>query len=122
MAAIRPAGRDRTATALERWIDGRADHPRYEDTDKLWLTRHGNRYGSNELSRILRDLCDRAEISYENRQMSWYAIRHSVGTHMTKERDLAATQAQLCHESVKTTLKYDNVPVEDRRDALDNMG
>jgi hypothetical protein len=61
---------DRTATTLERWIDERAHHPRYEDTDKLWLTRHGNRYGSNELSRILKDLCDRAEISYENRQMS----------------------------------------------------
>ena len=41
---------------------------------------------------------------------------------MTKERDLAATQAQLRHELVKTTLKYDNVPVEDRRDALENMG
>jgi integrase len=113
---------DRTATALQRWIDERADHPRYKDTDKLWRTRHGNRYGSNELSRILKDLCDRAGITYENRQMSWYAIRHSVGTHMTKERDLAATQAQLRHESVKTTLKYDNVPVEDRRDALENMG
>ena len=113
---------DRTATALERWIDERADRLRYEDTAKLWLTRHGNRYGSNELSRILKDLCDRAEISYENRQMSWYSIRHSVGTHMTEERDLAATQAQLRHESVKTTLKYDNVPVEDRRDALDRMG
>jgi len=113
---------DRTATALERWIDDRADHPRYDDTDKLWLTRHGNRYGSNELSRILKDLCDRVDISHKNRQMSWYAIRHSVGTHMTKERDLAATQAQLRHESVKTTLKYDNVPVEDRREALDNMG
>jgi site-specific recombinase XerD len=113
---------DRTATALERWIDEREDHPRYADTEKLWLTRHGNRYGSNELSRILKDLCDRAEINYENRQMSWYSIRHSVGTLMTDERDLAATQAQLRHESVKTTLKYDNVPVEDRRDALDNMG
>jgi integrase len=113
---------DRTATALEQWIEERADHPRYAGTDKLWLTRHGNRYGSNELSRILKDLCDRAEIDHQNRQMSWYSIRHSVGTHMTDERDLAATKAQLRHKSVKTTMKYDNVPVEDRRDALDNMG
>ncbi|MGQ3327634.1 tyrosine-type recombinase/integrase [Halorubrum sp. FL23] len=113
---------DRTATALERWIAERENHERYEDTDKLWLTRHGNRYGSNELRRILKDLCERAEIPHENRKMSWYSIRHSVGTHMTKERDLAATQAQLRHQSVETTIKYDNVPVEDRRDALDNMG
>jgi len=110
----------RTATALRRWINERAGHPRYSDTDRLWLTRQGNRYGSNELSRILKDLCDRAGIGYKDRQMSWYSIRHSVGTHMTDERDLAATKAQLRHKSVKTTMKYDNVPVEDRRDALNN--
>lgn len=113
---------DRTATALRRWLDERADHPRYADSDKVWLTRHGNRYGSNQLGRILRGLCDRAGIKYKNRQMSWYTIRHSVGTHMTAERDLAATKAQLRHESTETTMKYDNVPVEERRDALDNMG
>lgn len=113
---------DRTATALRRWIEERADHPRYDDTDKLWLTRQGNRYGSNELGRILKDLCDHAGISHEHREMSWYTIRHSVGTHMTDERDLSATKSQLRHENVKTTVKYDNVSVEDRRDALDNMG
>jgi integrase len=113
---------DRTATALSRWLDERAEHPRYDDTDKLWLTRRGNRYGSNELRRIIQDLCDRADIPHEDRQMSWYTIRHSVGTYMTKERDLAAAKAQLRHRNAKTTMKYDQVPVEDRRDALDNMG
>ena len=54
--------------------------------------------------------------------MSWYAIRHSVGTYMTREEDLAATQAQLRHKSKKTTMQYDQVPVEDRRDALNRMG
>lgn len=54
--------------------------------------------------------------------MSWYTIRHSVGTYMTKERDLAATKAQLRHKNAKTTMKYDQVPVEDRQDALDRMG
>jgi hypothetical protein len=37
---------------------------------------------------------------------------------MTKGRDLAATKAQLRHKSVKTTMKYDQVPVEDRQDGL----
>jgi hypothetical protein len=41
---------------------------------------------------------------------------------MTKERDLAATKSQLRHKAPKTTMKYDQVPVEDRRDALDKMG
>ncbi|WP_199725573.1 site-specific integrase [Haloarcula sp. Atlit-7R] len=113
---------DRTATALSRWIEQRGQHGRYDDTDSLWLTQHGNPYGSKELGRLLRKLCDRAGIEYENREMSWYSIRHSVGTYMTKERDLAAAKAQLRHRNAKTTMKYDQVPVSDRRDALDKMG
>jgi integrase len=113
---------DRTATALESWLEERRDGEKYQNTDKLWLTRRGNEYGSRELSRLLRRLCDRADIEYEDRSMSFYAIRHSTGTYMTKERDLAATKAQLRHQSVKTTMKYDNVPVEDRQDALEKMG
>jgi len=54
--------------------------------------------------------------------MSWYSIRHSVGTYMTREEDLAAAQTQLRHKSRKTTMKYDQTPVEDRKDALDRMG
>ena len=37
--------------------------------------------------------------------MSWYTIRHSVGTYMTREEDLAAAQAQLRHTSEQTTMK-----------------
>jgi len=113
---------DKTASALEHWLEERRDGEKYQKTDRLWLTRCGNGYGSKELGRLLRRLCDKADIDHEDRQMSWYAIRHSTGTYMTKERDLAATKAQLRHRDVKTTMKYDQVPVEDRRDALDKMG
>lgn len=113
---------ERTASALERWLEERERYERYDDTDLLWLTTHGNPYGSQSLGRLLKRLCDDAGIRTENRQLSWYTIRHSVGTYMTAERDLAATKAQLRHKSVKTTMKYDQVPVEDRRDALDRMG
>lgn len=112
----------RTASALERWLKERDRYGRYEGTDKLWLTTHGNPYGSKSLSRLLKRLCEDANIRTDNRQLSWYAIRHSVGTYMTHERDLAATKAQLRHKSVKTTMKYDQVPVEERQDALDRMG
>lgn len=40
---------------------------------------------------------------------------------MVSERDLKAAKDQLRHRSAKTTMKYDQVPVEDRRDALDRM-
>lgn len=113
---------DRTTTALERWLDERSGSEQYEDTNKLWLTRFGNPYGAQELGRVLRKLCDKANIPYEDRSMSFYVIRHSTGTYMTKERDLAATKAQLRHNDIKTTMKYDQVPVEDRKEALDKMG
>jgi integrase len=113
---------DRTAEALEHWLAEREEQEEYNNTNNLWLTREGNRYGAKELSRILRRLCDDADIPHEDRSMSFYAIRHSTGTYMTKERDLAATKAQLRHRDVKTTMKYDQVPVEDRKDALDKMG
>lgn len=112
----------RTATALEKWMTERENYDRYDDTDALWLTTHDNPYGSKSLSRLLSRLCDQAGIPTENRQLSWYAIRHSVGTYMTREEGLAAAQSQLRHKSTHTTMKYDQAPIEDRRDALDRMG
>lgn len=113
---------DRTADALGRWIEERENYDLYDDTNKLWLTREGNPYASKELRRLLIRLCDEAGIETENRKMSWYSIRHSVGTYMAREEDLAAAQAQLRHQSPQTTMKYDQAPVEDRRSALDRMG
>jgi len=113
---------DRTAETLARWLEQRKTKPKYDDTDKLWLTRYGNTYGSSSLRNVIRRLCDEAGISYENRQMSWYSIRHSTGTYMTREEDLAAAQTQLRHKSPETTMKYDQAPVEDRQNALDRMG
>jgi site-specific recombinase XerD len=112
----------RTAEALERWIEERENYKKYNGTDKLWLTREANPYTAQSLRYLLKKLCEEAGIPTENRKMSWYAIRHSVGTYMTREEDLAATQAQLRHKSKKTTMRYDQVPVEDRRDALNRMG
>ena len=114
--------KDETVAYLERWLEERDRYDRYEDTDALWLTARGNRYSSNSLRRLLHRLCEDAGIETANRKMSWYTIRHSVGTYMTKERDLAAAKAQLRHKNPKTTMKYDQVPVEDRKDALNRMG
>lgn len=113
---------ERTTTALERWLNEREAYQKYDGTDTLWLTREGNPYRSSSLRNLLIRLCNQAGIDTGNRQMSWYSIRHSVGTYMTREEDLAAAQAQLRHKSEQTTMKYDNTPVEDRRDALDRMG
>ncbi len=114
--------REDTAAALGEWLKERAHRLRYEGRDALWLTQKENTYSSRTLGRLIRRLCDKAGIDHENRRMTWYSIRHSVGTYMAREEGLAAAQAQLRHKSIKTTMRYDNAPPDDRRDALDRMG
>lgn len=84
----------------------------------MWLTRYGNPYNSNGLNRLLRRVLEETE----EQDLTWYSIRHSVGTYMTREEDLTAAASQLRHKSVRTTVKYDQAPVKERRDALDKMG
>jgi integrase len=111
----------RSADALDEWLQVRGNDEKYDDTDALWLTRVGTRYSSRSLARLVRRLCSDAGIDPAGRQLTLYSLRHSTGTYLTAERDLAATQAQLRHKSAQTTLKYDNVPPDQRRDALCNM-
>lgn len=113
--------RDETATMLSRWISERDCYSKYDDTDRLWLTRESKPYSSRSLKYLLMKLCDVAGIDTENRSLAWYAIRHSTGTYMAREEGLAAAASQLRHKSVTTTRKYDATPVEDRRNALDRM-
>lgn len=113
--------RDSTANALEAWLEERARYERYTGSDKLWLTREENPYGTSALRHVLKRLFEIAGIDDGGRKVSWYMIRHSVGTYMTREEGLAAAQAQLRHKSETTTMRYDQVPVEDRRDALNRM-
>ena len=114
--------RAKTVDVLERWLQERDTRSQYDDTDKLWLTSYGNPYESYSLIYVLERLCEEAGIDTDNRKISWYAIRHSVGTYMTREEDLAAAQAQLRHKSKETTMRYDQAPVEDRKNALEKMG
>ncbi|MEF8881159.1 MAG: tyrosine-type recombinase/integrase [Halapricum sp.] len=103
-------------------MNEREAYAKYDDTDALWLNRNGNRYEYYSLNRRLRDICETAGIPTENRDITFYSIRHSVGTYMAREEGLAAAQAQLRHKSEQTTMRYDQAPVEDRRDALNRMG
>lgn len=111
--------RNDTTEYLHRWLDERKMYDKYDDTDRLWLTRHWNPYSDKSLRVLLDNL---REIAGIERDLTWYTIRHSTGTYMAREEGLAAAQSQLRHKSTETTMKYDQVPIEDRRDALDNMG
>lgn len=123
-----PALRRETAQALKKWLEEREQYDKYAEMDALWLTRFGNPYSSQSLKYLIEQLCTEAGIPHQNdgetsseRGMSWYAIRHSVGTYMRHAEDLKAAKEQLRHKSEMTTMKYDHAPVEERRDALDKM-
>jgi len=111
---------DQTVGYLRKWLEERKQRDRYNDSDALWLTQKANPYGSESLNRILRKLLDTAGIERDN--ITWYSIRHSTATYMAREEGLAAAQAQLRHKSTETTMRYDQAPVEDRRDAINRMG
>lgn len=111
--------RDRTVNILEKWIQERKQYEKYKDSEQLWLTRYGNEYSSKGVNRLLQRVLNDSDIE---RDVTWYSIRHSTGTYMAREEGLAAAQAQLRHKSQRTTMRYDQVPVEDRKDALDRMG
>lgn len=78
----------RTVKMLDRWLDQRETYPKYDDSESLWLTREANPYQSSSLQYVLTRLCEIADIATEERQMSWYALRHSTGTYLTREEDL----------------------------------
>jgi len=109
---------DRTADYLDRWLTERASYPKYDERDELWLTRRGNSYSSSSCNGLLDRVLEHTDI---DRDVTFYAIRHSTGTFMSAEAGLSATQQQLRHKSPQSSLKYDHAPAEERRDALDRM-
>lgn len=113
--------REQTAKTLERWFDERESKPKYDDSDAIWLTKEANPYSSESLSYLMSRLCEEAGIDDTHRDLSWYSIRHSTGTHMVREAGYEAARQQLRHKDERTTMRYDAAPVDERRDALDRL-
>jgi site-specific recombinase XerD len=113
--------RDDTAEVLRRWKQERQSNPKYDDTDALWLNRSGNRYNSKTLNYFLRNLFEEMGFDTENRQLSWYSIRHGIATFMSEQEDISMAKEQLRHRSIQTTQKYVHPSLEARRDSLDSL-
>jgi integrase len=113
--------RDDTTVFLEHWLEERAENELYDGTDALWLTRRGTRYASHSLNYVFGKLCAEAGIDTTNRECTWYSIRRSTATYMAREEDLAAAAAQLRHRSIRTTARYDQAPVDDRKAAIERI-
>ena len=112
----------RTADSLERWLRQRNADPAYDDTDLLWLTREGNPYTSGPLGRNLRTLMEEAGIDISARKISWYSLRHSLGTYYaTVTNNLEEVRQQLRHKRLESTLRYVHPPDEDVQKTLNKL-
>ncbi len=51
----------RSTSLLNKWLSQRANKPKYDGSDKLWLNREGNPYCSQTLNPLLQKLVDQAQ-------------------------------------------------------------
>jgi site-specific recombinase XerD len=109
----------RTSDMLAQWLDERACKEKYEETSKLWLTREAEPFSTDTLNYHAKKLFRDIGLDVDARDLTYYALRHSTGTYMTREEDLVAAADQLRRNTLPT--EYDQAPVDDRRDALDGM-
>lgn len=113
---------ERATNALGKWIDQRQNYDRYDGRDELWLTKYGNPYDKNSLSRLVKRLCDIATIETGNRKATWYSIRRGTITDMVTEGDLSTARQQARHKDPRSTMRYDQAPTERRQEVLERIG
>lgn len=111
--------RTKTVNRLKAWKTERDNYTKYDGTDKLWLTREGNPYGSGSLKYFLGNLHEIAGIDRENH--SWYMIRRSLATGLADAKTTEHARDQLRHQSTDTTERYVQTTNEQRKKGLESM-
>jgi integrase len=98
----------KTLNAVRNWIQERNSYEKYQSTDGMWRTRHGNRYGSSSLNKTLNKYMEKVGIEQQHRKLSWYSFRHGAATLWAEQEDIYFAKEQLRHKNVDTTLQYTN--------------
>ncbi len=112
---------NKTARALDTWLDERATYEKYQDSDNLWLTKHGNPYGSNSLNGLLDRLMEETDIRPHGRKLTWYSIRRGCATMWANDGGIEEAQEQLRHLELKTTLTYTSSPGKTRENRANDL-
>lgn len=110
---------DDSCEAMSKWIRERRHLEKYDGSNGLWLNREANPYQSGSLCKLIRKLCDEAEIPDKDRPIRWYSLRHSLGRHMKSDGSLSQTNDQLRHDTLETTeTTYGDSAPEERQETL----
>lgn len=111
----------KTARTLSNWLEEREQYEKYVGTDKLWLTRYDNPYGTNSLNPLLQKMLDETDITPNGRDLTWYSFRRGCATMWANKADIQDAKAQLRHSKVETTLRYVHSSSKRRSEIADSM-
>src|SRR4051794_718925 len=106
--------------ALREWLADRAAHPRVSGitSGPLWISRTGEPLSVRSISKLVTATMARAGI-----EESAHALRHTVATRLVRDHahDLVLVADILGHADVKTTRRYAQSDLEQRRAALEDL-
>jgi len=112
----------RSTLLLKRWFEQRANKPKYDDVDHIWLNRKGNPYNSKTLNTLLDNLMEEAGIEANGRKLTWHSIRHSTGMYVyNQEKDLELTAEILRNASLEATRRYAHPTPEVKTDVIESI-
>lgn len=101
------------AEALSEWFRERRHLEKYDGSAKVWLNREGGPYQSGSLCKLIRNLCEEAGITTEDRKIVWYSLRQTMGNNVTDEGELSEANDQLRHDRLSTTQEnYNRTAIE----------
>lgn len=107
---------------LQRWFEQRSNNQNYDESNRVWLNRKGNPYGSNNLNNLLGNLIEKSSITPGNRTFSWHSIRHSVGTYVyDRTQDLGFVAEILRHKTLEAARKYAHPTPEAKRGVIEEI-
>lgn len=113
---------DRSITCLRHWFRQRANRPKYDDSDHVWLNRQGNPYNSHTLNSLLQNLMDQADIKPNGRKLSWHSIRHSTGCYLyNKYNDLTIVAETLRQNTLEAARRYAHPTPETKKEAVESL-
>ena len=112
----------RSVKILERWLDQRANKPKYDDTYSIWLNRKSNPYDSGTLNDLLNNLIHKAGIEADGRKLTWHSIRHSLGMYVyNQEKDLELVAKILRQTSLEAAQRYAHPTPETKQSVIESI-